>query len=63
MDEPDEEADMLFSAEDVLGMLTLQLWKRSNEALNQEEVMSIDDLQKDFWYKMLMMQGWRQLVR
>ncbi len=47
-DEPDEEADMLFSAEDVADANTSAV-EESNEDLNQEEVMSIDDLQKDLF--------------
>ena len=47
-DEPDEEADMLFSAEDVADANTSAV-EENNEALNQEEVMSIDDLQKDLF--------------
>jgi hypothetical protein len=47
-DEPDEEADMLFSAEDVADANTSAV-EEDNEDLNQEEVMSIDDLQKDLF--------------
>ena len=47
-DEPDEDADMLFSAEDVADANTSAV-EESNEDLNQEEVMSIDDLQKDLF--------------
>ena len=47
-DEPDEEADMLFSAEDVADANTSAV-EENNEDLNQEEVMSIDDLQKDLF--------------
>ena len=47
-DEPDEEADMLFSAEDVADANTSAM-EEDNEDLNQEEVMSIDDLQKDLF--------------
>ena len=47
-DEPDEEADMLFSAEDVADVNTSAV-EENNEDLNQEEVMSIDDLQKDLF--------------
>ena len=47
-DEPDEEADMLFSAEDVADANTSAV-EEDNEELNQEEVMSIDDLQKDLF--------------
>ena len=47
-DEPDEEADMLFSAEDVADTNTSAV-EENNEDLNQEEVMSIDDLQKDLF--------------
>ena len=47
-DEPDEEADMLFSAEDVADANTSAV-EESNVDLNQEEVMSIDDLQKDLF--------------
>lgn len=47
-DEPDEEADMLFSAEDVADANTSAV-EDNNEDLNQEEVMSIDDLQKDLF--------------
>lgn len=47
-DEPDEEADMLFSAEDVADANTSAV-EDDNEDLNQEEVMSIDDLQKDLF--------------
>lgn len=47
-DEPDEEADMLFSAEDVADANTSAV-EENNEELNQEEVMSIDDLQKDLF--------------
>ena len=49
-DEPDEEADMLFSAEDVADANTSAV-EENNEDLNQEEVMSIDDLQKDLFGK------------
>ena len=47
-DEPDEEADMLFSAEDVADANASAV-EEGNEDLNQEEVMSIDDLQKDLF--------------
>ena len=47
-DEPEEEADMLFSAEDVADANTSAV-EESNVDLNQEEVMSIDDLQKDLF--------------
>ena len=47
-DEPDEEADMLFSAEDVADANTSAV-EENDEDLNQEEVMSIDDLQKDLF--------------
>ena len=47
-DEPEEEADMLFSAEDVADANTSAV-EEDNEDLNQEEVMSIDDLQKDLF--------------
>lgn len=47
-DEPDEEADMFFSAEDVADANTSAV-EENNEDLNQEEVMSIDDLQKDLF--------------
>ncbi len=32
-------------------MLIITAVEENNEALNQLEVMSIDDLQKDFWYR------------
>ena len=47
-DEPDEEADMLFSADDVADANTAVVEESSDE-LKQEEVMSIDDLQKDLF--------------
>ena len=47
-DEPDEEADMLFSADDVADANTAIVEENSDE-LKQEEVMSIDDLQKDLF--------------
>ena len=47
-DEPDEEADMLFSAEDVADANASAV-EGGNEDLNQEEVMSIDDLQNDLF--------------
>lgn len=47
-DEPDEEADMLFSADDVADANTA-IVEENNDELKQEEVMSIDDLQKDLF--------------
>lgn len=47
-DEPDEEADMFFSADDVADANTAVVEESSDE-LKQEEVMTIDDLQKDLF--------------
>ena len=47
-DEPDEEADMLFSADDVADA-NAAVVEESSDELKQEEVMSIDDLQKDLF--------------
>ncbi|WP_169711309.1 hypothetical protein, partial [Mogibacterium pumilum] len=47
-DEPDEEADMFFSADDVADANATVVDENSDE-LKQEEVMSIDDLQKDLF--------------
>lgn len=47
-DEPDEEADMFFSADDVADANTAVV-EESSDVLKQEEVMTIDDLQKDLF--------------